>query len=115
MPSLNLLRKRGDFVLVTRKGTRIVTRGLILEALPIPDKTGYEKGMQVGFTASSRIGNAVKRNRVKRILREMARQVLPLKGKDSYYYVLVGRKETLERSFDKLIHDLEYALKRVHG
>ncbi len=72
-------------------------------------------GVQVGFTASKKIGNAVARNRAKRRLREVARAVLPAFGQPGWDYVLVARPGvTIERPFADLLTDLQTALRQIH-
>ena len=70
--------------------------------------------IRVGFTASRKIGNAVARNRARRRLKAAAQQVLPLFGLPGNDYVLVARRETLERPFGDLLGDLESALLAAH-
>ena len=73
-------------------------------------------GVQVGFTASKKIGNAVFRNRAKRRLREVARAVLPHLGQPGWDYVLVARPGvTVDRPYAQLLVDLETALRAIHG
>ncbi|SVA69434.1 uncharacterized protein METZ01_LOCUS122288, partial [marine metagenome] len=57
-----------------------------------------------------KIGNAVKRNKAKRLMRELARKVLIKYGKINSYYVLIAKNSifntpfaTLEIEFKKLI------------
>ncbi len=71
--------------------------------------------IRVGFTVTKKVGDAVRRNRAKRRLREVARAVLPLYGVGGTDYVLIGRDGTLTRSFADLIADLRTALRKVHG
>jgi ribonuclease P protein component len=73
-------------------------------------------GVQVGFTASKKIGNAVMRNRAKRRLREVARAILPALGQPGWDYVLVARPGvTVDRPYAQLLTDLETALRAIHG
>ena len=73
-------------------------------------------GVQVGFTASKKIGNSVFRNRAKRRLREIARAVLPHLGRPGWDYVLVARPGvTVDRPYAQLLIDLETALRAIHG
>ena len=77
---------------------------------------GEAEGTRVGFTSSRKIGKAVVRNRAKRRLREAARRVLPIKGRQDWDYVLVARPEiTVSRRFADLVGDLDGALARLHG
>jgi ribonuclease P protein component len=61
------------------------------------------------------LGSAVVRNRTKRRLREVARQILPLLAKPGFDYVLIGREATAARPFAHLVEDLKLALSRVHA
>ena len=71
--------------------------------------------MRVGFTASKKIGNAVLRNRAKRRLRALAREVLTGLARPGWDYVLVARPEvTVTRPYADLQGDLEQALASVH-
>ena len=60
----------------------------------------------VGYTATKKIGNAVKRNKAKRIMRELARKIL-INGKINSYYVLIAKTSLLEEKFEKLILELK--------
>ena len=60
----------------------------------------------VGYTATKKIGNAVKRNKAKRIMRELAKKIL-INGKINSYYVLIAKSSILETKFEKLLVELE--------
>ena len=65
-----------------------------------------ENSIGVGYTASKKIGNAVKRNRAKRIMRELARKIL-INGKINSYYVLIAKSSLLDVKFNNLLIELE--------
>lgn len=108
------LRKRADFLRAAR-GLRSITPGATLEVAPTPATYFRVGSIRVGFTATKKLGNAVVRNRTRRRLRAAAAAVLPLYGHEGNDYVLVARRETLDRPFDRLIGDLISALQSAHS
>ena len=69
----------------------------------------------MGFTASRKVGSAVKRNRAKRRLRAAAAEILPLLGREGHDYVLVAKVATLSRPYAALVADLTKALTGAHA
>lgn len=109
------IRNRADFLRANR-GRRQVTAGFILLARKRITDEGSPSVMRVGFTCSRKLGNAVRRNRAKRRLREAARLVLPGHGRCGWDYVLIGKPEsTRSLPFDHLVRDLRIALDRLHA
>ena len=119
-PPLETLKKRAEFLACAR-GRSAHTPGMVVQSRRRKaDGEGGSQGgnqrIRVGFTASRKVGNAVIRNRARRRLREVAREVLPRRGRQGCDYVLIARNEsTVSRPFTKLIGDLEQALDRLHG
>jgi len=112
---LSRLRVRADFLRLAR-GRKWSAAGLVLQMQSTPAELAPEaNAVRVGFTVTKKVGDAVRRNRAKRRLREVARAVLPLYGVGGTDYVLIGRDGTLTRGFADLIADLRTALDRVHS
>ena len=69
--------------------------------------------MRIGYTVTKKIGNAVVRNRMKRRLRALARELLPESGVHGADHVLIGRNGGIERKFAVLRAELAKALAKV--
>jgi ribonuclease P protein component len=69
--------------------------------------------LRVGFTATKKIGNAVKRNRARRRLRAAVGDVLKDAGSTSADLVIVARQGTIKRPYADLKNDLAAALRRL--
>lgn len=109
--SLCVLTKRADF-LKAASARRQGTNGFLLQAR---DRGDGAPAARVGFTASKKIGNAVLRNRAKRRLRALAREILAGQARPGWDYVLVARPDaTVNRPYADLCSDLEQALRTVH-
>ena len=97
------------------RGRKWSAAGLVLQMQPCPSEHHKIDTVRVGFTVTKKVGDAVRRNRAKRRLREVARAVLPLYAVGGTDYVLIGRDATPTRPFADLIADLKTALRKVHG
>lgn len=108
---LGQLRKRAEFLFVAERGEnkgRYKARpGIVIQSRSNPSR---ESGINVGFTATKKIGNAVIRNKAKRRLRECARQILPTLGKPGHDYVFIARAETPTMEWTELQAHVEKAL-----
>src|SRR5207248_5543102 len=106
---LGTIKKRADF-LAANGGRRVSTPGFVLL---VRDRQDADPAMRVGFTVTKKIGGAVVRNRMKRRFRELAREIVPVKGVAGSDHVMIGRAKGMERDFSLLRSELESALDRA--
>lgn len=72
-----------------------------------------DETMRIGFTVTKKIGNAVVRNRMKRRLRALARELLAERGVAGADHVLIGRNGGVERDYALLRTELGKAFRKV--
>ena len=89
--------------MVRNEGKFVKSKNMNVQILHNQD---LENSIGIGYTASKKIGNAVKRNKAKRIMRELARKIL-INGKINSYYVLIAKNSLLEEKFEKLLLELK--------
>jgi len=106
---LGKLKKRSEFLYV-RDGRYQARPGVVIQMRAQQEPTDT---INVGFTATKKIGNAVVRNRCKRRMRELARALLPLHGKPGHDYVFIARAKTAKAEWADLQKDVEKALLRL--
>ena len=94
---LQIIKKRSIFILVRNKGIVLKCNFLNIQLL---EKQKLENSIQVGFIASKKLGNAIKRNKAKRTMRELARKVITKYGKINSYYVLIAKTQIFEIAFN---------------
>ena len=89
-----MVREKGSFT----RGKNINLQILINQDL--------NNSIGVGYIVTKKIGKAVKRNRVRRIMKELAKKIL-IKGKINSYFVLIAKPSLLQTSFEDLFRELE--------
>ena len=97
------IKKRSTFLMVREKGSFIRGKNLNLQILINQD---LNDSIGVGYIATKKIGKAVKRNRARRIMKELAKKIL-IKGKINSYFVLIAKPSLLQTSFEDLFRELE--------
>jgi ribonuclease P protein component len=111
---LTSLKKREDYVQIAKTGQSVAAKGLVLQVRKSCINPEDNK-VQIGFTVTKKLGNAVVRNKIKRRLRAIASSIIKDYANRSFDYVLIGRKAALERDFNDLKKDLKYALHALNA
>jgi ribonuclease P protein component len=99
------LRKKSEFTAVYERGKTWSTDLVVLKALP----NGLE-WTRYGFVAGKRLGKAVVRNHVKRLLREVA-SVTPTKS--GWDLVLIARSQAATAKYHELEAEVAGLLRRA--
>ncbi|MBR1648651.1 MAG: ribonuclease P protein component [Alphaproteobacteria bacterium] len=112
MPGYTVLKKRGDFVRLTRCGDTVSTKTLVVQAIRsnLPKRS---RKARVGYTTTKKIGKAHIRNRCRRRLRAAAALWFRKYSMPNFDYAIIARYNTAEADFEELCKDLVYALKKI--
>jgi ribonuclease P protein component len=96
--------------LAAAKGVSEARGAVVVQRL---DRGDGDPVVRLGFTATRKVGNAVRRNRAKRRLREAARAMVPDLAVPGSDYVFVARMGTGDRPWARLLDDVKSALTRL--
>lgn len=98
------LKKEKDFKTVFNKGKRIFSNHLTLIYF-------QADSLKVGYAVSKKHGGSVKRNRIKRILRESFRSFSPILSKN-FFFVFIPKVSDDEFSLDLVKNEMEFLFKK---
>ena len=94
------LKRRSAFNYVYRKGEKSSARNLLLLY------TKSRSGIKIGISVSKKVGGAVVRNRVKRLIREGVNNILP-QIKSGYTYVIVAKSTAAKWDYYAITEDVK--------
>ncbi len=103
------LLRRQDFLAVAR-GLSKASEGAVVQMQRRKD----DGPPRIGFTVTRKVGGAVQRNRIRRRLKEAVRLAAAEHLKAGHDYVVIGRAQTAERPFAKLVSDIISAIHYLH-
>lgn len=108
MKTLQRLKKNNDFQHVFKKGQSTANRQFVVYVLKMPERAENRLGLSV----SKKIGNAVVRNRIKRKVREVFRQ---LNGRleQGHDFIIIARQPAADMTFAEIESSLQHVLKRA--
>ena len=94
------LKRRSAFNYVYKKGEKSSARHLLLLY------TKSRGGIKIGISVSKKVGGAVVRNRVKRLIREGVNRIFP-EIQRGYTYVIVAKSTAAEGDFYTITEDVK--------
>jgi len=107
--TIGRLKKRSDFLRVQQSGKKWVAKGLIVEVVD----SAYDKP-HYGITVSKKTSKlAVTRNRIKRRLRSVIKEVFPQYTEHHIDIVVIGRIAAEKREYSDLKQDLVWCLGKL--
>ena len=104
--TLITIKKRSEFTRFNKFSKKIHTSNFIIQKL---ESNTINKVPHFGFTITKKIGSAIVRNKIKRRLKSIIKELL--KYKDEYFdlsfnYVLICKKEIVRVSYHDLKNEL---------
>ena len=111
LPRRERLRKRSQFTAVQGRGKKLHTEHFLVFVLPQADSLAPAR---LGITVSKKVGVAVVRNRVKRLVREAFRRLKTLfpKGLD---LVFVAKQTAAGSELAEVARELERLCRKLSG
>jgi ribonuclease P protein component len=104
------LKAQAAFDSLRKTKTRWVSQGFALQAIPsaTPDKVAF-----CVITSKKTAKLATDRNTMRRRLRAITYEILPIRAKRGLDYMLVARGACLTRNMDEMRNDLIWCLKKL--
>ena len=107
---INKIRLRKDFINIQNNGNKHDCSSFIIQSFK---NNSQNQPSRFGFTASKKVGGAVVRNKAKRRMRELVYSLKDRFKEFGYDYVLIARKNIVDKKFEDLKKDLNNTLKKM--
>jgi ribonuclease P protein component len=112
-PKSRTLQNSSQFRTCYTRGKKVVCEHIVVFYHPVRSGEAGDAEVRIGVVASKRVGNAVRRNRAKRLLRVASRHVTGRLNKRNIWVVLVAKSTITEHSSRDVNNDLERGLNRA--
>ena len=98
--------------MVRNEGKFVKSKNMNVQILHNQD---LENSIGIGYTASKKIGNAVKRNKIKRKLKAFVQKLLKKKGaiNKDYTYIVFGKSNAYALKQDMLLPIMKKGFSRI--
>ncbi len=107
MKNTQPIKLNRDFRRIYARGKSVAGGFVVVYACP--SKRPYNRA---GFTVGKAFGNAVKRNRIKRLMRESYR-LMEDSLKTGYDFIIVARNRAVDKTCDQIKKDLEFVMRSL--
>ncbi|UQZ84491.1 Ribonuclease P protein component [Paenibacillus konkukensis] len=104
----NRLTKREYFDKVYRGGKSMANHQFVLYYYPRPQQESF----RLGISVSKKLGNAVVRNRIRRVVKEIVRLNRP-KFAGGYDFILIARKPVVGLTYQEVEKSILHVFKRA--
>ena len=104
------IRRRSEFQRIFEKGQRVHGRFMTVLVASSQARTA-----RLGIVASKKLGDAVHRNRAKRVIRELFRRTVSTADRPGFDIVVIPRRELFDATYAALENDFRTVLRRCAG
>lgn len=101
------IQRNCEFQFVYKRGKSVANPNMVIVFARNGNHT-----VKVGFSVSTKVGNSVVRNRVKRLMKENFRMLLD-RVKPGFHYVIIARKPIVKVTYHDVQRSLNYLLKKA--
>ncbi|CAM3053170.1 ribonuclease P protein component [Sporolactobacillus spathodeae] len=108
MKKIRRLKKNKDFQVVFKDGRSMANRQFVVYVLAQPGQT-YAR---LGLSVSKKMGNAVMRNHIKRLIKESFREFAE-KLETGNDYIIISRRPVRTMSYHEVQGSLKHVLKKA--
>ena len=115
MIKLESLKKSSDFENVLKHRVANLEVFSIYRKKKFTKKIKDQKKLYISFVMKKKIGNAVKRNRIKRKLRSIVQKMLKVSDiiDLNYTYVILGKEKAYQENLNSLFEKMKQSFKRM--
>lgn len=109
MKKINVVKENNDFSTIINKGKCVKDKNLVIYCMP-----NNLNRARFGISVGTKVGKAHIRNKFKRQMRNIVDNC-KLSYSNSKDYIIIVRKNCLEKTFDDLTKSYELLLKKINS
>lgn len=112
--NLSILKKRNEFKFIAKHGRTIFSYSFFVQFIKTERlfTNNDKQNIFYGITVSKKVGNAVVRNKLKRMFKVLIRSSQSILNKN-FCYVIIGKHKAYEKNITNLQQELKYCLNKI--